>query len=39
VLELAVEARVGHQVELEFIPDDALNPYASARHVAAPAGT
>jgi ornithine cyclodeaminase/alanine dehydrogenase-like protein (mu-crystallin family) len=36
VLELAVEAGLGHYVELEFISGDALNPYASARHVAAP---
>jgi ornithine cyclodeaminase/alanine dehydrogenase-like protein (mu-crystallin family) len=39
VLELVVEAGLGHYVELEFISGDALNPYASARHVTAPATT
>ncbi|MGH3693331.1 MAG: Gfo/Idh/MocA family oxidoreductase [Pseudonocardiaceae bacterium] len=31
VLELAVELGVGRRIQLEFIPDDALNPYAPRR--------
>ncbi|MDG4795596.1 ornithine cyclodeaminase family protein [Micromonospora sp. WMMD1082] len=36
VLELAVEAGLGHHVELESISGDALDPYPLPRHVTAP---